>query len=80
MSRTGANGTRSPVGETPEISGGSGSIFRPSIAATKWPSLIRWCARLNPAGPSPTTSTLWPDSGFGSGRRRSSGFHRVRRP
>ena len=36
-----ANGTRSPSATTPEMSAGSGSIFSPSIAATKCPSFIR---------------------------------------
>ena len=41
----------------PRPAAGSGSIFRPSMPTTVWPSFIRWCARLNPAGPMPTTST-----------------------
>ncbi len=55
----------------------SGSIFRPSIATMVWPSFIRWCARVNPAGPRPTIRTLRPLSGRGRGRRMSSGFQRV---
>jgi hypothetical protein len=55
---------------------GSGSIFSPSMPTTPWPSFIRWCASVKPAGPMPTTSTLRP-VGRGSGRRRLSGFQRV---
>ena len=36
----------------------SGSIFNPSIATTVWPSFMRWCARVKPAGPRPTIRTL----------------------
>ena len=75
-SRTGSNGTRVPSSATPESAGGSGSIFSPSIATTWCPSFIRWCASVKPAGPVPTTSTLRPLSGAGSGRRRFSGFQR----
>ncbi len=75
-SRTGAKATRLPW-STPDSSGGSGSIFSPSMPTTVWPSFIRWCASVKPAGPRPTTSTLRPVSGSGSGRRRFSGFQRV---
>ena len=59
---------RPPSGRTPETRASSGSILSPSIAVTAWPSLIRWCASVKPAGPSPTTSTLRPLGGLGSGR------------
>ena len=59
-SRIGRNAWRLPSGITPERSAGSGSIFKPSIAATKWPSFIRWWDSVKPAGPRPTTSTLCP--------------------
>ena len=57
MSRIGANGTRVPSALTPETDAGSGSIFRPSMPTTRWPSFIRWCASVKPAGPIPATST-----------------------
>ena len=77
-SRTGANGTRSPATVTPDSAGSSGSILRPSMPTTVWPSFSRWCASVNPAGPMPTTSTRFPVAGNGSGRRRLRGFHRVK--
>jgi hypothetical protein len=78
-SRTGRKGTRLPSASTPESAPSSGSIFRPSMPTTVWPSFIRWCAIEKPAGPSPTTSTRRPLGAFGYGRRRSSGFQRVSR-
>ena len=41
LSRIARNGTRAPSGSTPETSAASGSILRPSIATTVWPSFIR---------------------------------------
>ena len=58
--RIGSNGTRSPSGSTPESAASSGSILRPSMPTTVWPSFIRWCASVKPAGPRPTTSTRLP--------------------
>ena len=36
-----ADGTRAPSASTPDCPGGNGSIFKPSIATTVWPSFIR---------------------------------------
>ena len=77
MSRMGPKGTRLPAASTPEIDGSRGSILRPSMPTTVWPSFIRWCAVVNPAGPMPTMRMRLPVAGRGRGRRRWSGFHRV---
>ena len=59
---------------------GSGSIFSPSMPTTLWPSFIRWCATVNPAGPMPgdqhaaAAGALRATAGV-----RSSGFQRVSR-
>ncbi len=58
MSRIGRNACRLPRASMPETSASSGSILSPSMPTTVWPSFMRWCASVNPAGPSPTTSTL----------------------
>ena len=54
--------------------GGSGSIFSPSMPTTVWPSFIRWCASVKPAGPMPTTSTRLPVGGL---RQRAAQVERV---
>jgi hypothetical protein len=40
-SRIGSKAQRLPSAMTPDTSGGKGSIFSPSIAATKCPSFIK---------------------------------------
>ena len=59
---------------TPDSGGGSGSILRPSMPTTVWPSFIRWCASVNPAGPMPTTSTRLPVRGA---RQRPAQVERI---
>ena len=66
-SRMGWNGTRLPVASTPESAGSSGSILSPSMPTTVWPSFMRWCAVVNPAGPMPTMSTRLPVAGQRAG-------------
>ena len=44
MSRIGSKWRALPSMRTPARASGSGSIFRPSMPTTLWPSLSRWCA------------------------------------
>ncbi len=41
MSFTASNFRRAPLASTPDWAAGSGSIFRPSMPTTVWPSFIR---------------------------------------
>ena len=65
ISCIGSKLARPPCASTPDNSACSGSIFRPSIPTTVWPSFIRKCASVKPAGPMPITSTRFPLGALG---------------
>ena len=75
-SRIGANGTRSPSARRRRSPAAAARSSARRSPATKWPSFIRWCARVNPAGPRPDHQHLVAGSpasaAAGAGRAGSS--------